>query len=746
MSIRIIEKYLETNVYSPFFLAVGDCEYQSVKNRLCELGFSVIRVSDYCMEDDKLPNIDSLIESIKSSEKGDNKKLVVIGIGEYISLIGENKGTQILFRLKDISLRNSKIVLLLRGVSTLVKNMKDDQRFDNRRFSILGNDLFDMTLTLVSSAITLPAIKGIKPLLKKFEDGEEGNFLIYTNVNLENTLFSLKKIRCYYDGIKLLLNNFTLPYTSGNEKQWSKLLIDLSENENSLDAVFRVYGFDEDLEKKLYSNIAGIGYKNWLYFIALKTKSDIMSNKYLRFVLDKTYDFKDLKTNLLNSLLDIKHTDNQFDDMYYERKMLIKGFPEPDIANFVVNNRIKPAESIYRLTDSSRTEREEIIAWITNYGMEPVVEKIYPALAAYMGKYYFNCGELSNVLTEYFDEYKRQKISNTLNKNFINTVEELAKDRVYNRLTSRNEVLDNIDKKDTYLCWVDALGVEYLAFIVELARQRDLNIFIDIARAELPTITSINRNFFDNWDGTKKEKCSGLDEIKHKETGGYNFENNRMPIHLVKELDIITEIINKASTSLALRHCTRYLIVSDHGASRLAVLHKKEEKYETDTKGEHSGRCCEAFVNYELPLAAEENGYIVLADYGRFKGSRAANVEVHGGASLEEVVIPIIELSLKDSKIVVEIVDKSIQADYRKGGEITLFFNYPMKDVFIILNDKKYSATKVDDNHYKVVLIDLKRAGDYPIDIYAGDNLIDKTIIKAQGKSAKINETFDDLF
>lgn len=747
MSVKIINKYLTSNVSSPYFFVIGDSDYHNTINTLYELGFSIIKVSEYCGGQDKLPDIDSLIEYIKNLQNEDDKRIAIIGLGEYIALIGSNKGLEILFRLKDINTKDSKVALILRGIEPLVKSMNDDQRFNNRRFSILDNALCELSLTLVTSDIKPPmTIKGIKPLLKKFEDGEKGNFLIHTIVNLENTLFTLKKIKSAYDGIRFTLSGFVLPDTCGNEEQWSNLLTDLSQNTNSINAVFENNGLIGDLESNFYANIMGMSYKNWLYFIMLKMKSDSLSNSYLRFVLDRTDDFKVFKANLINSILDLRHNDKQFDDFYDKRKLLIEKFPESDIANFVINNRINSAESIYRLTDNTRTEREEIVAWVSQYGIVPEIGKNYPALAAYLGKYYFSCGELSDILTEYFDNYKKQKATNVLFKDFISRVEVLARERIYNRLPSRSEVLDKVEKEDVYLCWIDALGVEYLAFIVELARQRNLNISIKIARAELPTITSVNRNFFDDWEGTKKEKCSELDETKHKETGGYNFENNCLPIHLVKELDIITEVIDKASTSLALRHYKRYLIVSDHGASRLAVLHKKEEKYETDTKGEHSGRCCETFENYELPLAAEENGYIVLADYGRFKGSRASNVEVHGGASLEEVVIPIIELSLKDSKISVEIVDEFISVDYRKGGEMTLFFNYPMKDVYIILDDKRYSSTKIDDNHYKIVLSDLKRAGDYPVEIYAGDNLIDRTVIKAQGKSARINETFDDLF
>ena len=47
------------------------------------------------------------------------------------------------------------------------------------------------------------------------------------------------------------------------------------------------------------------------------------------------------------------------------------------------------------------------------------------------------------------------------------------------------------------------------------------------------------------------------------------------------------------------------------------------------------------------PANPTKNGYTILADYGRFKGSRKANVEVHGGASLEEVLVPVITLKLK---------------------------------------------------------------------------------------------------
>jgi len=403
------------------------------------------------------------------------------------------------------------------------------------------------------------------------------------------------------------------------------------------------------------------------------------------------------------------------------------------------------SESIYKLTDGTRVEREEIIAWLSQNGLIPGLESIYPTLAAYLKKYVFKCPQLADLLTDYFEAYKRQKLSNELETDFLEKVDQLALARQFNRLPTRNEIIDCVDKSDTFLYWLDALGVEYLGLIEALVQKRGLSVRVHIARAELPTITSINRDFFDAWQG-RKEKNDELDDTKHSDAGGYNFTNNELPIHLAKELDIIAAMIEKAATGLALRDSKRFLMVSDHGASRLAVLRRKEEKYDTDTIGEHSGRCCKLFQPYDLPFAAEENGYLVLADYGRFKGSRAANVEVHGGASLEEVVVPIIELSLKDGNITVKLVDEVVTVDYRTGTGINLFFNSPVQDVSVVLNGRPYSASQIDANHYSVKLPDTKRAGEYPADVYAGDNLVGKVMIKAQGKSGKVNDAFDDLF
>lgn len=81
-------------------------------------------------------------------------------------------------------------------------------------------------------------------------------------------------------------------------------------------------------------------------------------------------------------------------------------------------------------------------------------------------------------------------------------------------------------------------------------------------------------------------------------------------------------------------------------------MNQYENKWEMQERGVHSGRCCKTSEIDEQPeFATESQGFWVLANYDRFKGSMPANVEVHGGASLEEVLVPIIEFTLASQVI-----------------------------------------------------------------------------------------------
>jgi hypothetical protein len=428
--------------------------------------------------------------------------------------------------------------------------------------------------------------------------------------------------------------------------------------------------------------------------------------------------------------------------MYESRKKILKDVQDNEIAEYVVSTKVKELDRIYYLTDSTTVERQAIIESLDGVIDIPIfLETIYPDLAWYLSSYQFS-GELGELLTEYFKEYKLLKLTNRISSEFYSKVIALAADgvRPYNRLKTRGEVLDSLSKNRTALYWIDALGVEYIGYIQNLVKSLGLRINIHTVRANLPTITSLNKDFYNSWNG-EKVQTKALDEIKHNGEQDYSYETTKFPIHLAKELQIIDQFLRWAATKLVGKNFDKVILISDHGASRLAVINEKECKWEMSSRGLHSGRCCpcsEADVKSEY--ATKENGFWVLANYDRFKGGRKASVEVHGGATLEEVVVPLIELELFDNKITVSNTTPTTKTSFKNSAEIVLFSTSPLKNVSVRISGKKYPAEDLGNQKHKAVFPDIKKAGKYQADVFEGDNLIEQIEFEVQRESGGTND------
>lgn len=99
----------------------------------------------------------------------------------------------------------------------------------------------------------------------------------------------------------------------------------------------------------------------------------------------------------------------------------------------------------------------------------------------------------------------------------------------------------------------------------------------------------------------------------------------------------------------------------------------------------------------------EDNGFIILSDYGTFHGSRPANVEVHGGASLEEIVVPVISLTLKKkTSIQITVIHpEDIVADRHDGVTLNLHISdvESPDNVSLVIEDKSYHGISEDGSH-----------------------------------------------
>lgn len=761
MQIQIIDDYFSSAIHKPFFLAVGDTKYQLYLQSLKNRTVSYIRISECCHAGDKKPDMDIFREKMETGDVSfSNNNIVVLGLGEYLALEGDTFAKSFLSELVDYNLGNAQAILLLRGVgpqvNALVKN--DKRLIESGRLVVEDDQSTNIRLKFSNPDLNIYDVSGIKSALRLLEDGETGEIDVNTYMSFPNSLFPIHVVDNAYEAIDKRLDiSDKIKKTFGRDSDWERLLRELKAADYDFSKVFRKYGVDSFQYSDIHAILHDNDYKGWLFYISLMLQKKRPSI-YIDYVLNVSDGYDDFKKKVRDAIIGIAHNDPHFSEYYSERKKLLSNYSEAEIAPFVAQNRIDPSESIYKLTDNTKVERQEIIIWIANYGIPDGLDYIYPDLYAYLGAFEFRTGDerLSARLTSYFTTYKQLKMENDLKsdagKRFLAEVDKLAIDRIYNGLPTRDELVKEAFGENTQLFWIDALGVEYLAYIVSLAKKLGLDISIKIGRAELPTITCMNKSFFDNWpEYLRHSKEEELDELKHKEKGGYYYsKDNPYPIHLADELHVIDKAMTDVAITLGQRTYDHVVIASDHGASRLAVLRDKEEKYDTGTKGEHSGRCCKYFDGCDLPFAIKdkEKGYITLADYGRFKGSRRANVEVHGGASLEEVVVPVIILSLKDISTSFSVINlDDIKADYNTGIKFDMFVNKKQhEEIYIGYGIKKYKATKLDDQHYHVEIADITQSGDYPMDVYIGEKLSDHLNLHVKSKSATMNSAFDDLF
>lgn len=759
MNMKPMDDYFASKIHKPFYMVVGDKEYREAIDSFKSRAISILHINECCKKIDKLPDLDVMREKLETADVSFSyNNIVMLGLGEYLALCGEKRANDILGELKDYNLGNAQVVLLLRCVEPQVRALvKNDKRLIESGRVAFGDDLAtSLHFRFSDPGLGIYKINGVKNLLKILENGADNEISVNTVMKFKDSLLPIQLVRNAYEAICKNLNMDEVPKEYGAESMWEKMLTDLRNKNFKTDMLFKEHGFTDFQDADFYGLLYGEEYNSWLFYIYLVMNVKAYEGKYLGYVLIKSKDLDSFKKGILCDIIGVSHTNAEYQEFYKERKRLLSRYPEAEIAPFVNENRVNVSESVYKLTDNTMVEKQEIIIWVANNGIPENLGNLYPDLAAYINRYPFNGNGLNDAfaarITKYFEKYKELKLRNRLNDDFLKEVDKLALERIYNRLPKRDELVKEKNDGSTQLFWIDALGVEYLGYIVELARRRGLKVSIEIGRAELPTITCENKAFFNNWpEDLRHPKEEELDEIKHKEKGGYYYSTqNPYPIHLAKELEIIEKAVNDIATTLGLRKYDSVVIASDHGASRLAVLRHKEEKYETDTQGRHSGRCCKFFPGCNLSFAIDEEdrGYIVLADYGRFKGSRAANVEVHGGASLEEVIVPVITFSLNDSSFVVTVVDgEKIKADYKKGITVKLYVNKTIRDNLTIgYENKRYESERIDDNHFKVDISDIKKAGTYPVDVYLGNDLASHIEIDAVGKSAAMNDDFDDLF
>lgn len=718
-------------------------------------------VHDYCGKG--LPQIDALFRDVK--KKG---CFVVIGLSSYVMLLGKKRAEELMARLQELSVAGHVIVLLSHMKGIRLSRMQQDQHLSYRVLLLEGDPTPLPSIYLASpeensfGQLVLPNIQALLEKLEQYDPvGGETSFAVRTSLHKEVFSESMYSIRSSKGIYKELLRAFPvlkgdLEESWGTKEDWERFAQEWKECLSWGALAEKHFGIDAHFSAILEREYEQADtYETWLYWLLLKVQG-ASEDAYLSYALGKSRHWQDLWEHIFLSLSSLSFQMREFEKYCEGRKRLLEGqaIPATWVSEYQDAIAQKGRDAIWYLFAGTAWEEKMLFQCLADYDYTKeevmgVLKTHFPDLFAYMKSFTFTMHQkvperLVPLLTKYFDDYKWQKLMNHLTPDFKAQVNTLAEHRVYNQFPIRSLALSQMKKENTMMYFVDALGLEYLSYISEKCKTYGLLLSIQVVHGELPSITSQNTEFM-NADVTN---IKDLDALKH-ESQTYNYEKQKIPLHLVAELKAIDGVLQTIRDGLLMKEMKSAIIISDHGATRLAVLNDEEYGAEFivgESKGQHSGRCCQVEEDPGIPFAAYENGYAVLANYMRFKGSRKADVEVHGGATLEETLVPLLQISLKPKDPMVEFQPALVQLRKKEVGELLLVTNFDMADPYIIVNGKIYRG-KLDTHRRRAIipLPDMKRTHDYMADIYDGDTLL-KEQVAFHVKKEVAKDNLGDIF
>lgn len=674
-------------------------DYASLRTSLCaDASKACIRVSDHT-HGNGFPDILGVLEA---ADKADNS--VVWGISQSSMLKGEEALVSDLRRIIDRSVRGHVFVVLTHCSGLLDKYFARDPRRDRRIVVVDGKRCDLPTIRFVRKGDDCDGahVDGMKGLLKKLEDmsGESmaRNPVISVVMPYDAELFGRSKyaIQDHGDVFVVLVDKYVEIKRVADKswascEQWEWLRGQSKSHADFSSLVAQRWGSTRDLCQQIddvFHNQSSN--ERWLLWLAMRIFGE-GSGTYLGFSLDQTTSCEAWIRRVYHALADVARSDDRFESFFAQRLELLKLLPANSTEMQFYCQSVAERygkDAVYYLSDSTDHERRQWMKTIdendwTDAEIEKAIAHASRELSYYIEPFVFDSYNshlkndnisLAGDLTYYFNRYKYLKIRNCIDDDFIEYVDKYAIERPYNKLRCRSAVTRTIDKEGVQAYFIDALGAEHLGYIQAKCREYGMISDIQIVRCELPSITSINKEFKERFETRDVKE---LDDLKHHSTI-YLYERCQLPIHLFEELKVIDKELRNIRDLLRSHGAQKAVIFSDHGASRLAVIYRHEnEKIELEEKGKHSGRCCRCEQNPNLDQAAYENGWAVLANYERFKGGNKAQVEVHGGASLEEVVVPIVTLTLRPEKVEYRLADQIVK--YSQGKvTLALCCNMPM--------------------------------------------------------------------
>lgn len=560
--IEKIEKRNHRNTQRMLFVNVNnDSDLKSIKEHF-EFGYRFINVAEDGK--DEMPKLDEICSIIESPDE----VVFIEGISSYLRLRGQKRMQTELNQLLDAQSSSKAVILLYQCDDILHEAIGKDPRLESVILFVDGDRQELPKIIFVKDkvldSVNYKYLCGISSVIKRIESVDSAEIYVKSHFSRDDfpeSLYVIGEIGSFFEIVR---NDFLSSLsvddeTLLNEEQWHKFAEGCKKNSGAEGYFHKIFGDEHSVNSYINSWAKLSDEKKVLLFISIKKDIVRCNNNILQLAISNCPRISDFPVHAYKSLLLCDQKGKDYWSLYEERRDLILAIGTSEhLANEYCNIvETKGASGLYFLTDLTKAERKLTIKLIALYADQierkdilSILKHTYKDLWAYLRKYDYKIKDIE----KYFDEYKWLKVENLISQSFLERVEIEAKERNFYRiLPPRSEQLGKLKKENSILYFLDALGVEYLSFIAQKAAELHLMMNVIICHSELPSITSMNKEFVDVFkqaNADVRDNIKELDDIKHSGTLEYNYAKSIYPTYLADELSIISDVLEKIDAAI----------------------------------------------------------------------------------------------------------------------------------------------------------------------------------------------------
>ncbi len=749
ISLEDLRKYLDADTGENRFVArvffVDNFNtYCSVVNELSERADITIRLSDerFCKGIDAIPDLKVLSEFLDDNK---DKNILIPHLAEYLR-IGESfeRNTGGLHSILSRHVHSQKRVWIplfsAKGLFQDIVGPLDEERF---RQALMGIDdeptKFEATVyanVFAKQEGVVDAV-GIRSWLELWDDRKIESSMAFATRYAKSIAsidgdYSLKVITDPYD---FLQNNLKyadpkLMKTLGRDEDWGALIPYIHPDcamREILPKALNMLEFDpetlicewNDLDE-FHKWIFGLWYK-----LGLNKSSD-----YISFAVDRSAQYKNLIQSVECAICDCINSVH-FDAWKNQRHTIIrrlKGYtPSKEFfekLDEIVDDRVK-LEILTGETYEERVKILELVSAALRKGtpiddLRSCLQEKYPDLFAYLKTSSFDSGDVR----EYISRYKYNKIADI----FSLQLSEQAGQIDCLQFPTRGSYLRKLKNAipSAYFLWFDGLGIEWIDMLLEKIKTIRPTVSIletCVATAVLPTITAVNMDKADP-DTISEKKIDDLDTLSHIKDRS---ETNYFSL-IAKQFELMGSIAKTILDTIDAYPDREVIVTADHGMSRMAAKGFHETQGVSlpfNAESRNHGRYCilsSGVTSVNVSNTRREDNIVAFRTHNHFISSGYAPGEIHGGATPEEMLVPIIHFAkpkiAPTKNIEYKVVSQEVFLD--GAGNVTVIIKTSeMADSLAIdINGKIIGGESCDHVTWTVRIDGLSAGNAYSIYVY----------------------------